>query len=605
MANLTTVCSNCGLRNDAGSTLCVGCGRPLAADSSLSTPDSNAPGSPPVGIDSSATGFLAPGTILNGRYQILGVAGTGGMGAVYKAADTHLGGRIAALKEMSEYGLTPEEVQAATETFHHEARLLAGLHHPSLPNIHDHFNAGGRWYLVMDFIDGETLQEHLARYGTPGLPVAEVLRLADQICAVLEFLHRQTPPVIFRDLKPSNIMITAGNQLYLIDFGIARLFKPGQATDTISLGSAGYAAPEQYGRSQTTVQSDVYSLGVTLHQLLSGLDPADKPFTFPLIRPRNPQTPPQLEMLVLSMVQLDESRRPANIAQVRRSLRQIAQQISSVRLARPAPPPYRTSPAYPLPVSPPAAPLASSPVKATARKSKRRRSRSGLKVFALFAATIAILCAGALIYSTASGAMHNSEESAAATAAAESTVTADQQVLAVDQTSLTQSLAGLVPESSFADELTIYARAWKLMQEDYKKEQSDFKQGCSVSGNAYQVQTIDADKIKADLQSIQSDDVVLALLSDQASGDIQVVQSHQSVLQSALQALVSGPTGSLTSASVTASVSSAQAELLTAEQQINNSQKAIQSAEAKGVTYEQEAAETNTAAQNLAKSMHC
>jgi serine/threonine protein kinase len=227
-----------------------------------------------------------------------------------RASDTGLGGRIVAVKDMTEEGLSPQEIAEAATAFQQEAHLLAGLHHPNLPAIHDHFTDGGRWYLVMDFIEGQTLEEYLQHHGTPGLPVAEVLRLADQICAVLQYLHAYSPPIIFRDLKPSNIMLTPSGHLYLIDFGIARIFKPGQTRDTMPIGTEGYAAPEQYGKTQTTVRSDIYSFGVILHQLLTGIDPAVKPFTFPWIRPLNPQVPPLLEALIMQMVQLDESRRP-------------------------------------------------------------------------------------------------------------------------------------------------------------------------------------------------------------------------------------------------------------------------------------------------------
>ena len=119
-----------------------------------------------------------------------------------------LGGRIVAIKEMSQQGLGADDIAAAATAFQREAQLLASVHHPHLPSIHDYFTAGGQWYLVMDFIDGETLKDYLQRHGAPGLPVAEVLRFADQMCAVLEYLHAQNPPVIFRDLKPSNIMVT-------------------------------------------------------------------------------------------------------------------------------------------------------------------------------------------------------------------------------------------------------------------------------------------------------------------------------------------------------------------------------------------------------------
>jgi serine/threonine protein kinase len=266
---------------------------------------------------------LAPGFLLNNRYEILDLAGSGGMGAVYKAADTTLGSRLVAVKEMSEEGLSLQEVIEARADFRREAHLLASLHHPGLPGIHDYFTAGGHWYLVMDFIEGETLQDLLQSTGAPGLPVDEVLYLADQICAVLEYLHATAPPIIFRDLKPSNIMVTATGEVYLIDFGIARIFKPGGSRDTAALGTEGYAPPEQHGKAQTTVRSDIYSFGVVLHQLLTGIDPTVKPFTFPAIRPLNPVTPPQLETLIMEMVQMDDSRRPSSIAMVQQVLEQI------------------------------------------------------------------------------------------------------------------------------------------------------------------------------------------------------------------------------------------------------------------------------------------
>jgi serine/threonine protein kinase len=280
---------------------------------------------------------LALGSQLNGRYRIQSLVGSGGMGAVYKATDNHLGGRNVALKEMSEDGLSPQEIVEATRAFRQEANLLASLQHPNLPGIHDYFESSGRWYLVMDFIEGQTLEDYLRQYGTPGLPLPEVLRLADQICAVLHYLHSNVPPIIFRDLKPSNMMISGSGRLYLIDFGIARLFKTGQTRDTIALGSPGYAAPEQYGKTQTTAQSDIYSFGATLHQLLTGVDPAVKPFTFPPLLPQNPQIPPDLEALVMSMVQLDASKRPPNVAWIQQELHRRASQLGTPHAAIPSP----------------------------------------------------------------------------------------------------------------------------------------------------------------------------------------------------------------------------------------------------------------------------
>src|SRR5438128_11181862 len=125
----------------------------------------------------------------------------------------------------------------------------------------------------MEFIEGETLEEYLNKASRGYLPLIEALDIGMQLCTVLDYLHTRFPPIIFRDLKPANIMRTANGHLYLIDFGIARHFKPGQSRDTMALGSPGYAAPEQYGRAQTTPRADIYSLGVMLQQLLTGNNP--------------------------------------------------------------------------------------------------------------------------------------------------------------------------------------------------------------------------------------------------------------------------------------------------------------------------------------------
>ena len=606
MPNQTTVCAHCGLLNVWGTPRCAGCGYPLPGNSpplpspAFTPPDSGATAA------STPTGLLAPGTLLRDRYKILSLAGTGGMGAVYSAADFNLGDRTVAIKEMREIGLTPQEVIEATNTFHQEARLLASLHHPSLPNIHDHFNVGARWYLVMDFIDGETLQQYLARSGSPGLPVAEVLRLADQICAVLEFLHRQDPPIIFRDLKPGNIMVTATGQLYLIDFGIARLFKPGQATDTISLGSAGYAAPEQYGRSQTTVQSDIYSLGVTLHQLLTGQDPALKPFALTPIRPYSPDIPPQLESLVLSMVQMDEARRPANISQVRQVLRQLSQQISSVRLVRPIPPPYQTSP------GPDASTRTSASRPVTSKRARsapadkpnerRGRPRRGFRVMAILAAALLLVCVAAVVCSTASQVLRNVSQSES-TADAESTMTSQQEAITSDEAALSQSVGILLQIPSFSEDLAAYDRNWKRMQGDYKQEQSDVQAGCRMAGIEYQVKSVDVSKIQADYTMIQADDTALATESTQMISAIQQVQSRENALQIALKPFANGD--GATSASLSTTVTNARAALTSAQQLLNQSRIAMQSAEDRAQAYDQDASSTVAKSKSLADTLHC
>jgi serine/threonine protein kinase len=173
----------------------------------------------------------------------------------------------------------------------------------------------------MDFIAGETLEEHLLTHGGK-LPVKEALKLGIRLCKVLHYLHTRQPPIIFRDLKPANVMLTPEGKLYLIDFGIARHFKRGKAHDTIAFGSPGYAAPEQYGKAQTTPRSDIYSLGVLLHQLLTGQDPAgSSSFQF---APLNMPAPEGLEKLLRQMTELDPQQRPPSMAAVEFKLEQQA-----------------------------------------------------------------------------------------------------------------------------------------------------------------------------------------------------------------------------------------------------------------------------------------
>src|ERR1700731_3590432 len=127
-----------------------------------------------------------------------------------------------------------QQAQEAIENFKREAHLLASLQHPNLPSIYDHFEESGRWYLVMNFIQGETLEDYLSHTQGQILPLDDALHIGQDLCNVLNYLHTHQPPIIFRDLKPGNIMRSPDGQIYLIDFGIARLFKPGQAKDTTS-----------------------------------------------------------------------------------------------------------------------------------------------------------------------------------------------------------------------------------------------------------------------------------------------------------------------------------------------------------------------------------
>src|SRR6266567_3873134 len=293
-------CDNCGAANPPSARFCQYCATLLPFKHS--------------------TGALPDQTLLAGRYQLLKRIGQGGMGAVYKAADTRFNNRPVAIKEMSSTGLTPARLQEAEAAFEHEAHLLADLLHPNLPRIYEHFTENDRSYLVMDFIEGQTLEEYLEQIGGGPLPVDQVITWAEQLCDVLNYLHSHQPPIIFRDLKPANVMISDSGHVYLIDFGIARFFKPGKQHDTVALGSPGYAAPEQYGKAQSTPRSDIYSLGALLHYLLTGIDPSEQPFFFRPASQVNPAVNPALEALLKQMLEMDSERRPASAQDVLQAL---------------------------------------------------------------------------------------------------------------------------------------------------------------------------------------------------------------------------------------------------------------------------------------------
>lgn len=262
-----------------------------------------------------------PLAVLQDRYELERKLGQGGMGAVYLANDRRLSTVRWAVKELSDALISdPAERRQAAENFRHEAELLARLNHPNLPKVTDHFTQEGKSYLVMELVEGETLQAYMQREGLPR-PLPEVLDWIEQLCAVLSYLHNQRPPVIFRDLKPANIMLTPSGQLKLIDFGIARLFKPGQAADTHAFGTVGYSAPEQYGSGQTDQRSDIFSLAVLLHQLLTGYDPTNTPFRIPPAAQLNPELPSELSAVLERAMHNDRVQRFADMTAFRQALR--------------------------------------------------------------------------------------------------------------------------------------------------------------------------------------------------------------------------------------------------------------------------------------------
>jgi serine/threonine protein kinase len=216
---------------------------------------------------------LKSGTVLQNKYQVERVLGSGGMGAVYLAYADNLK-KNWALKEMIDLFSDKAERERALAQFGAEATILANLHHPNLPRVVDFFEESGRHYLVMDYIEGRTLRQILEEK-SPG--ASRAVEWAITIAETLHFLHSQNPPIIFRDLTPSNVMITADGGLRLIDFGISKLFTPMEATreGARGRGTPGFCAPEQYGTAGTDGRTDIYSLGALLYNLLTGVTPPD------------------------------------------------------------------------------------------------------------------------------------------------------------------------------------------------------------------------------------------------------------------------------------------------------------------------------------------
>ncbi len=293
-------------------------------------------------------------TILNNagpHYFITRVIKAGGQGAVYAAIDA--ADNVYAVKEMLDDFSDPVERQAAIDRFQAEARLLQSLRHPAIPRVYASFDDEGRHYLVMDFVEGEDLEELLEREGAQS--EARVLEWADEICTLLAYLHKEG--LIYRDIKPSNIMIQPDGRLKLIDFGIAKVFQPG--TRGTQIGTPGYAPPEQY-QGMATRRSDIYALGATLHHILSGRDPQQEPpFSFPPIRSLQPAISERTEAALQQALQMKAEDRFASMDAFRQALLPPSPVAQAARVAAGAQP--QPAPANSAPAPPPTSPLPQSP----------------------------------------------------------------------------------------------------------------------------------------------------------------------------------------------------------------------------------------------------
>jgi eukaryotic-like serine/threonine-protein kinase len=271
---------------------------------------------------------LAEETLLNNRYSIVRKIGGGGMGAVYLAKDSNLGGVERAVKEMLHSSIDDAQQEKAIEDFRRESMILSGLDHPSIPTIYDYFydDSLGRFYLVMKYITGGDLAAKLRSTPEGRIDEATVTQWAIQIADVLAYLHGLPETIVYRDLKPSNVMIDGNNgRVVLIDFGIARAINQTQEKGVTAVGTMGYAPPELFS-GQVEPRSDIYSLGSTIFHLLTGADPQNNPlliFDFqknPRPRQINPRLSDQMERILMRSVEYNAESRFSSAVEFQQAL---------------------------------------------------------------------------------------------------------------------------------------------------------------------------------------------------------------------------------------------------------------------------------------------
>ena len=253
------------------------------------------------------------GQVIDDKYEILTLIGQGGMSKVYLARDKRLNKQWA-VKEIQKKARDKNN-EVVVQSAIAEANMIKQLDHPSIVRIVDIIDNPDVIYIIEDYIEGETLNTILEENGAQ--PQELVIEWAMQICEALEYLHTRKPAIIYRDMKPSNVMLKPDGNIKIIDFGIAREYKEQSLADTVSLGTKGYAAPEQFGgKGQTDARTDVYCLGVTLYHLVTGHSPCDPPYEIYPIRHWNPQLDPGLEAVIEKCTQLNPNDRYQSCAEL-------------------------------------------------------------------------------------------------------------------------------------------------------------------------------------------------------------------------------------------------------------------------------------------------
>lgn len=283
-------CKVCAAVVPNGAKFCPECGAKISAEEGL--------------------GELEPGTTIDNKYKILTTVGKGGMSIVYLAIDMRINKQWAI-----------RQVKHSVQSIIEEIDIIKVLDHPNIPRIVEVFDVKDCFFIVSDYVEGESLSNVLKQYGA--LPEKTVIDFGIQICGILEYLSTQTPPIINRDIKPAAFILRPDGRLMLTDFSIARRYVPGLSKDEFQLGTSGYAAPEQYGTAQTDVRTDIYSLGRTLHQLVTGADPRNLNGVYAPIRQWNSNLSEGLEYIIEKCTQKNPADRYQTAAELEADLRNV------------------------------------------------------------------------------------------------------------------------------------------------------------------------------------------------------------------------------------------------------------------------------------------
>ncbi|HPZ08265.1 MAG TPA: protein kinase [Candidatus Eremiobacteraeota bacterium] len=320
-------CSNCNTINQGEEKFCNNCGMDLTK--TLNTPYAGMRQPSPDGksdILGNPLLTLPQGTILKGKY-IIKYHTAGGMGAIYLAREINTQEEFV-IKEA--YSISPKKREEFIIALTKERETLIRLNHPGIVKVLDFFEEHDAYYLVMEYIRGQSLEEYEESITLEQIDENMVINRGIELCEILSYLHNLNPPIIYRDLKPNNILIKEEDNLKLIDFGIARVFKQEASKDTIPFGTRGFAAPEQYGNKQTDIRSDIYSLGATLHYLLTKKDPGESPnpFIFLPVKEINPAISLELSNIISRALEVDQEKRYSSAKEMGEMLKKLLPVIS-------------------------------------------------------------------------------------------------------------------------------------------------------------------------------------------------------------------------------------------------------------------------------------